>query len=308
MSSKQLMRLVVALVVALGLWAGFAFTRHARTDHDAGLSLARIDTSAVDTMAFVTGTDSIVAVRGPAGAWRVNGHPASTSMVNQALAALVDTANWSELAAQSRASQAAMGVSADSGQRVHITASRGPGLDLVTGHQTSDYSGIFVRRPADSAVYALHGPLSQAVGHSLSDWRDRTVTTVVPDSVARIEIEHRGAHYALIRSGTTWRLADGATADSAAVAQLLQRFHPLMATGFATAAQADSLHFGHPVARVRLYAGSASPVSALAFDSTNANVWVRADTGQTVYTLDTWTLGGLVPSEQSLRAGAAKAR
>jgi hypothetical protein len=308
MSGKQLTRLLVALVVAVALWGGFAFTRHARSDRDAGLALARIDTSAVDTMAFVRPPDTIVVVREADGGWQVNGFPAATSMVNQALAALVDTTNWSELAAESRASQVAMGVSADSGRRVRIAVKGGAGVSLITGHQTSDYTGVFVRRPADSAVYALHGPLSRALGHALADWRDKTVVAIAPDSVSRIEVEHRGQRYALVRAGAVWRFAGGAAADSTAVSQLLRRFHPLTATGFAGPADADSLHFDRPVARVRLFGGAATPAVTMAFDSTNAHVWVRTGGTGTVYALDTWTLDELVPAQKSLRAGAPKAR
>lgn len=308
MSAKQLTRLVVALVVALGLWGAFAFARRSHTDRDTGFALPTIDTSAVDTMAFLAGPDSIVAVRRPDAGWRVNGHPAATSMVDQALAALVDTSDWSELAAHSTASEAAMGVSADSGQRVRIAVKGGRGLDLVTGHHTGDGTGVFIRRPSDSAVYALHGPLSQAVGHTLTDWRDKTVVSVLPDSIRRVEIEHRGTHYALVRAGRDWRLTSGAVADSQAVAQLLGRFHPLSATGFATRAQADSLHFSHPVARVTMYAGRAAPVVDLAFDSTNAYAWARADSGATVYEIESWRLDELVPAEKTLRKGTTKAR
>lgn len=306
MTGRQLVRLAAALAVALALWGAFAFMRHARRDRAGGLALSGVDTAAVDTMAFVRGADSAIVVRGSGGRWRVNGFPADSSMVAQTLAAVADTANWSELAAESRASQAAMGVGADSGRRVRVVTTRGPGLDLIAGHQTTDNAAVFVRRPADSAVYALHGPLAQAFGHSLTEWRDKTVASIAPQAVQRMEVEHGKAAYALLRDAKGWKFASGERADSQVVEQLLERYHPLSAIGFANAAQADSLRTARPAARVRLIGGGNAALATLLIDSTKTDTWVRADSGSTLFQLGSWRLSQLVPAMKSLAAGAPK--
>ncbi len=306
MSNKQLVRLAGVLVVALALWGGFAFARHARRDTADGLVLPKVDTAAVDTIAFTQRGDSAVLVRHAAGVWRVNGFPAAAVPVEQLLRALVDTSNWSEMAAERRSSQPAMGVAADSGRHVRVAVKGGRGLRLVTGRSTSDAAGMYVRRAGDSVTYALHGPLAQSLAHGIGDWRDKTIASIPPDSVQRVEVTHGRDAYTLRRKGKGWALATGAAADSNAVQRLLGQLHPAIAMGFATAAVADSAHFARPTARVRVFGAGASPLVTLLFDSTSAHVLVRADTGTTVYTVEDWTLHEMAPTAKSLKVSTPK--
>lgn len=309
MSRKQLLRLVIVLVVVLIAWGVSAAVRHARTDQVDGLALPAIDTAAVDTMAFMGRTDTTVVARSPDGRWSVNGHPASASTVTSALQALVDTSTWSELAARSSSAHTAMGVTADSGTLVHVGVRNGAGFTLIAGHHTSTFGGVFVRRPADSAVYALHGPLTQVFDRTAEAWRDRTIASVIPDSVARIEIRRGKASYALVRSGRKWLTPSGAAADSNAVRDFLTRFSPLEAIGFATAAQADSLDFRRPFAEVRLFTGSGGkPSVLLRVDSAASGVWLRPDSSSTIYGIESWNLAGVVPTAKSLLHEPPKAR
>ncbi len=236
----------------------------------------------------------------------MNGFPAAAVPVDQLLRALVDTSNWSELAAEQRSSQAAMGVAADSGRHVRVVVKGGRGLRLITGHSTSDYSGMYVRPSADSVTYALHGPLAQALTHAIGDWRDKTIASIPPDSVQRVEVTHGRDAYSLRRKGRGWTLAGGAAADSAAVQRLLGQFHPAVAMGFATGAVADSAHFTRPTARVRVFGAGPSPLVTLLFDSTSAHTLVRADTGTTVYTVENWTLQEMAPTAKSLKASTPR--
>lgn len=300
MTAKQLRQLAGVLLAAVVLWVVVGLTHRTTGDATVGLALPKIDTAAVDTIAIVQAHDSVIVTRGAGAAWRVNGHPAAMATVQQMLAALVDTTNQSDLAAESRGSHAALGVSATTGQVVRVVASRGPGLDLIAGHNTSAYRGRYVRLARDSAVYALTGPLARAIGHALPDWRDHTILSVPPDSVRRIVLDHGRASLTVERAGTAWKLASGIAADSSAVAQWLAHFHPMSASGFATAAQADSARFAHPTARVRLYGTGEVPLADVLIDSTATHVWVRAGTGRSVYSVESWSLSDVVPPLSTL--------
>jgi hypothetical protein len=200
-------------------------------------------------------------------------------------------------------------VTADSGTLVHVGVRNGAGFTLIAGHHTSTFGGVFVRRPADSAVYALHGPLTQVFDRTAEAWRDRTIASVIPDSVARIEIRRGKASYALVRSGRKWLTPSGAAADSNAVRDFLTRFSPLEAIGFATAAQADSLDFRRPFAEVRLFTGSGGkPSVLLRVDSVASGVWLRPDSSSTIYGIESWNLAGVVPTAKSLLHEPPKAR
>ncbi|OYV66663.1 MAG: hypothetical protein B7Z72_10945 [Gemmatimonadetes bacterium 21-71-4] len=306
MTNKQLVRLAGLLAAVVVAWGVLALARRHGADRPEGLTLVRIDTAAVDTIAFTTAHDTAVLARSADGTWRVNGHRAMKGNVQQLLAALRDTTTWSELAAESRASHAAMGVSADSGQRVRIAGHGGPLLDLVTGHQTMDATGLYVRRSGSDPVYTLHGSLVAALTHALSEWRDKTIASVAPDSVEKIEVSRGREAYALVRAGKGWRLAGGAAADSSAVASLLNQYHPLAASGFATAAQADSASFVHPSARVRFFGKGATPLLDLAIDSTKSGVWARTGAKPSVFEFDFWQLVNVAPTKKSVTAGVKK--
>ncbi|MDE3152189.1 MAG: DUF4340 domain-containing protein [Gemmatimonadota bacterium] len=308
MTNKQLARLAGALAVALVLWGAFAFARRAGADHAAGFRLPAIDTAAVDTIAISKGADTALLARQPDGHWRVNGFAAAESNVDQLLRALRDTSNRSELAADRRSSDAAMGVSADSGRRVRVVVKGGTGLDLIAGHNTNDYLGVYVRPAGDSAVYALRGSLPSAMDRPLDDWRDKTVADVPPDSVQRVEVTRGRVTYALVRTGKRWHLATGAAADSGAVARLLAQYHPASAIGFAKGAQADSANFTRPTARVRVFTGGPNPAVDVAFDSTKDDLYARTQRGGTVYLLENWTLTQMAPTARSVEAATPKAR
>lgn len=301
MSPRQLTRLAALLAAALVLWGVLAIARRAPADAVPTLAMPRVDTAAVDTVVLTRHGDSARLVRVAAKQWQVNGHPAASDAVAGLLRGLADTTGWTEQVAESRTSQPRFGVSEDSGQHVRVVAHGRTVLDVVTGHQTADYGGIYLRRTGGDATYALHGGLAEAVTRGLDDWRDKHIVAVAPDSVATVTLERAGRSYTLHRSGPTWHFGSGGLADSSAVASLLSQFRDLSAVGFATPAQADSITFARTAPHVRLARANGTALASLAFDSTAGRVWARADSGGPVFELTTFTLGQLVPPDSTLR-------
>lgn len=310
MSTKQLIRLAVVLAVVLVAWGALSLARGSSADNGASFTLPTIDTASVDTIALSAPRDSEVLVRDAHGQWRVNDYPAAPALVSSLLKALDDTAARSELVAEQPASHAQLGVSADSGRHVRVVSGGRTVLDAITGKRTDDYSGVYVRLANANSVYALHGTLVEALSHHGVDaWRDKRIAALDPAQVATIAVRHGAHSYTLHRkTGGQWTFTSGRAADSAAVGRLLDAYHPLTASGFATAAQADSAHFTHPRLHAQLLGADDTPLVSLAFDSTASGVWARADSGGTVYRLDTWRLGQLLPAESSLRAQRSAAK
>ena len=116
---------------------------------------------------------------------------------------------------------------------------------------------------------------------SLDDWRDKRIVSIVPESVATATLE-RGAHTLTIRRGV---------GDTTKLNTLLGSYRDLRATGFA-----DSIS-AHPTMRARLTSKSGATLADLVFDSTASGVRARADSGGTIYRLDTWMLGQLLPAK-----------
>ncbi len=301
MSPKSLRRLATLLLVALVVWVVLALARRSGGDRPASLSLPKIDTAAVDTIALTGPRDTSIIARTTSGRWRVNGYPASLALVTELLTAFRDSSAWSELAAERRGSHERFGVAADSARRLRVTSHGRVLLDVLTGKRTADWGGFYVRRPTEDAVYAFHGALASALSRGPDDWRDKQIVAVTPASVDTIHIQRGARGYVVRRSGNGWAFAGGGAADSAAVADLLGAYQDLAATGFATRAEAAALPFSPPRRRAQLMAHDGRTLASLVFDSTATGVWIRADSGGTVFRTDAWTMNRLTPADSTLR-------
>ena len=272
MSRQQLIRILAFFGGALLLWGVLAIVRRPPSDRPERLALPKIDTNAVDTVAL----GPIVLTRSN-GSWRVNGHTTAPEAITELEKGLADTSATTELVAESKTSHDRLGVGADSGKHVRVIAHGKTVLDLIAGQRAQ----VYVRRANEDAVYALHGGIASSVSKTLDDWRDKHILSVVPDSVATATLQ-RGPHTLTIRRGV---------ADTTRLNTLLGSYRDLRAAGFA-----DSMS-AHPTMRARFTSKSGATLVNLVFDSTATGVYVRADSGGTVYRLDTWMLGQLLPAK-----------
>lgn len=301
MSPTMLKRLGIILGALVLLWGAFALAGRTRGDRQVGLERPKIDTAAVDTVLVMHAADTTHLARGARGAWTVNGHAAAGNLVSELLGAFADTAQSSELVAQSKTSHVRLGVTPDSGHQVRVISHGRTLLDLTAGKRTPDFTGVYVKMAGQDAVYTLrNGGLADAFTRPTDDWRDKRIVAVAPESVAVIELRRGARSYVLARDSTRWTLG-GAPADSIGAAGLLDQYRTLDASGFATPAQTDSADFAKADATVRLLRKDKTALATLTFDSTGSGVWVRADAGTTVFKLDAWRLAQLVPADSTLR-------
>ena len=305
MSPRQLARLALMLGALLLLWGAAALARRRASAAPAGerLALPRITRGEVDTVRIARAGDTTVLARRDSADWRVNGHPASATVIADLFAALADTAEPSELVAQQPGSQAGLGVDSAGGTRVTIL-NKGQGLvDLFAGHRTPDLDGGYFRKAGEAATWLLHGRLAELLARGSDEWRDRHIASAAPDSVGAIEIT-RGKRVYQVRKGERgWRLEpSGGVPDSAALAGLLAAYRDLQAEGFATPRQADSARFDHPDRRARLLRSAGTPLLTVAFDSTGSGFWVRVDSVPTVFRLESWSADRLTPPDSTLRS------
>ena len=306
MNARQLKQIAVGLAVLVVLWGGLKLFKKTSDTTTAKFVLPALTANDADTVKITGSSDTLVlAKRGP-DSWSVNGMDASLSAVNDLFQALkgIKTA---ELVAQSASSHKSLGVDAASGKRLAVIKSGKTLVDLVVGGHGPAFEGVYVRRPAEDAVYLLQGGLGNAVDKGLDDWRDRTVTKVDPDSVHEIDIRMKRGSYVLRRGAGAkgWQFASGAKADSEAVRRMLEQFRNLQAGGFPTKAQEDSIHFTHPTRRVVLR-GASHPLADLVLDSTADWWWVRNAGGGTIFRLETWRVPQLFPADSTLKPKPAK--
>ncbi|HEY7614342.1 MAG TPA: DUF4340 domain-containing protein [Gemmatimonadales bacterium] len=308
MSPKQLARLAMVLGALLLLWGAASLARRSGGTSDSDrFALGAIRRDSVDSIIIQHAADTARLARIDSAHWTVNGHRASSSGVQDILAALADTARRSELAGGRSASHAGFGVDSAKGTRIRIVSGDSTVADLVQGHRGPGLDGGYFRFAHDSAVYLVGGDLAQALEQTSDELRDKTIGGVSADSVARIEVTRGRRSYALRRDDKAWTLTPGGRADSNAVAELLSSYRQVEAAGFATKAQADSAQFGRPDRRVSVLRADGSPLLSLVFDSTATGFWARAAGDSTVYRLDTWSADRLVPSDSTLKPRGATA-
>jgi hypothetical protein len=299
MTPKQLLKAALALGILLLLWGATLLFKKTRADKPIGMRLPAIAATAVDTITISTPTDTIRLAR-LANGWTVNGNPASTPTVEEFFTALADTIEPSELVAENVASHQRLGVDSASGRRVVVRGGGQTKLDLFFGSHGPDFEGVYARRVGEVPVYLLHGDLPGTVDRRDEDWREKKIAAISPDTIARVEVTRGSRSYALTK-GKTWTFAGGAPVDSGTVVRLLENFRSLSATGFPTKHEADSARFAKKARRIKLLDASGHPLLALAFDSGSAGFLVRADSGSTLYRMDTWVVDQLTPADSLLK-------
>jgi hypothetical protein len=301
MSAKQLQAIATAVAVLLLLWGASELWTRRPDAIAANPRLPALSASDVDTVVITRKADTVLLVKQSAGAWTVNGYPASQTEIDDFFRAFRDSVRPG-LVAQSPSSFARMGVDSAAARLVRVVG-RGKTLaQIFVGGPGPGSDVAYVRLPGDVRIYQWPGRLPTVVGRPADDWRDRQIGAVVLDSIATVEIQRAGKRYTVRKRGTAWAFSSGAPADSAAVARFLEPFRSVSATGFATARQADSLRFARPARRVVLRDAGARALLALTFDSTASGYWVRTSEGGTVYHLDSWHVDQLTPAAAGLQS------
>jgi len=306
-SAKQLLRLAVLLAGLLLVWGAAALARRregARSEADA-FRAPHISRAGTDSVRLGRPGDTTVLVRKDRSTWTVNGHPAAAAGVADLFAAFSDSAAGSELVAQRRTSHASLGVDSAGGIRVRVIGGGRTLADLVVGHRSPDASGGYVRYADQEPTYLVHGRLVEVLSRRSDEWRDHRIAAVSADSVAAIEVSRGRRAYLLHRADSRWVMTPGGPADSAGVTDLLAAYQAVDASGFASAAQADSAHFTPPDRRTRLLRKDRTPLLTLVFDSTAGGFWVRPDSGTTIYRIEGFTADRLAPADSTLRARPA---
>jgi hypothetical protein len=265
------------------------------------LHLPKIDSTAIDTVVLSKGHDTARVVRVAPGQWRVNGYPAALDAISALERGLADTSASSEEVSENKASRAVFGVGADSGQHVRVLSRGRTIIDVITGRPTSEFGGLYVRPVDSDLVYALHGGLADALNRSVTDWRDRHIASVAPDSVSGIAVQRGDRSYTLRRDRGDWHFGTGGPADSSAVGTMLSQYRDLMTIGFARPGEADTAALARARTRVKLTNSRGTSLLSLRFDSATTRVWARADTGGPIFGLNIWSLPQLLPADSALK-------
>ncbi|MDH5282501.1 MAG: DUF4340 domain-containing protein [Gemmatimonadota bacterium] len=298
MTPDVLRRIAVVLGVALALWGAGYMWRQGHRDEPGTLRLPPVDTASVEEIALRRPTDTLVARRAPGG-WTVNGFPASAEQVAKLLAAYADSSIRTELVAESPASHARLGVDSAAGRRFTIAAGGTVVADFVLGNRGPDFEGTYLRARSDSAVYLLHGEITDVFLDALDAWREKRIVAVPAESIAAVEVAVGRASWRLARQDGRW-VSGGASADSVKVRRYLGQFEGLRASGFPDPAL-DPPRF-EPLARtVSVLGGAGAVLARLEFvDAGGGAFWVREAGQGVVYRLPSATVDLIAPARPDL--------
>jgi hypothetical protein len=300
MTLAQLKWIAGVVVALLVVWAGARLLRSGMDDRATGFRLTAVAADSADSV-VVTGAETILVAKGAGGTWTANGFAGGAAAVHEFFAALADTTP-AELVAQSAASFARLGMDSAAARRVRVWRGGQAVVDVLVSERGPDSRSAYARLPGDSAVYVLAGPLAAIARRQLDDWREKTIATVVPESVTVVELERRSRRVVLRKAEGGWLLGS-ARADSAAVQRLLERYRALSAAGFPTTGQRDSIFRGRLWRRALLRGAGGATLLALEFDSAAAGVWVRRPGAvrDSIYRINTWDADELVPVDSTFR-------
>ncbi len=301
MSSKQLIRIALALGAAVFLWGLAVILRGGSDDVERGELVSALVEEQVDRILIQGGSDTITVARdGPT--WRVNGFAADSTRIQEFFSAVVSAVEG-DLVAQSASSHARMGVDEASAKQVRVYQGEQAVVDLLVGNSGRTFRSNYVRVRGQDLVYLLEGELSTVFGRSLSDWRDKRILVVAASDIGGIAIERGDVNYRLRSDDAGWVFGNGDPADSAAVTGYREKFSPLLAQGtwFASPSQADSADFDSPD-RVLLLEGTAGDtLAALLFDEGGSGFWVREARGGTVFQLLQYKVNEITPTDDVFR-------
>jgi len=298
MSATQLRVIALALMLLISGWLGARLLSHKSDVIRGRLMLPPVKAEQTDSIVIRHGADTLRLVRAGT-AWTVNGYRAGREPVGQLFLAFIDT-TVPDLAAVSPSSFQRMGVDSSSGYWLRVWSGGQPTVKLVIGALAPQASSGYVRREGSDSILLWRGNLVDLARRQVNEWRDRQIGAVVPESVFSVTVTARRS-YGLRRSGTTWRFATGGAADSGRVAGLLALYRGFSASGFGTAAQADSGK--KPAARrtLALVGAGGAKLLELTFDSSSTGLWARRTGDDNVYRVDAWRLNSFVPPDSALR-------
>lgn len=302
MTPKTLIRVAVALGVALFLWGAAELLGGRGDEIETATVIAPLSRGTVEEIAFLSADDTVRLQRTDEG-WTVNGFDAAQSEVESLFDALEEAANG-ELVARSPSSHARMGVVDSAGVRLRITGGGDTLADVLVGKRSRAYQTRYVRREGDNRVFLIEGRLAGLVDRQVTDWRNKLIVNVEPDSVDRFTVARGKSRFTLVRTDSAWSFENGDPTDTARVRRTLEAYKGLSASGgsvFASPEQMDSIDFARPDRRTVLETAGGDTLAHLVFDSTSTGFWVRHDSGGTVYHVLTWKANDLAPSDSVMR-------
>ncbi len=299
MSRDRLKQIALGLGVLIFLWGAVEIFRGDFDQPTRDFRIPAVTAETTDSIAFRRAADTMVLVNHAGRGWTVNGYRVQPNLIPQFFDAMAE-APPGRLISQNPETHTRLEID-DTSARSLMVFGDGATVQLLVGKRGSNYQDVYVRRSGENEVYSVRAALATHVDRQLSEWRDRNIAAIAKDSVGSVEVLRAGERYSLERSDSAWVFADGAATDSSEVARFLTQFGALVATGFPTPAEADSISFASPERRTVLLGIAGDTLLDMAFDSVAGKYWARHTGDTTVFWFSSFLVDRLAPADSTLR-------
>ena len=203
----------------------------------------------------------------------------------------IDEDNVGNVVANNAENHRRMGLSLDSTWVLEIINVDNQQSTILVGNSGPTFPSVFTRLVDQNEVVVISGELRSAVTQSLTEWRDKTITTTDTAAVKSILLDYGDETYRLERSDTTW-VMNGETLDLAAMIGITAELSNMEASGFLDESQTPS-----DLNRRRIVAmdESGKLLNQLILSGEGTTRHVQSLNSEVIFEVPSWKFSRIVP-------------
>tara|TARA_B110000116_G_scaffold269345_1_gene285120 strand:- start:13177 stop:14103 length:927 start_codon:yes stop_codon:yes gene_type:complete len=295
MSKQTLNRIMKVFIGATLIWVLLSLLNN--QDQDSKSVSNRIkevftdfDSTTVKTLKITSPDGGITELTYLTDTWEVNGYASEEASLRKLWDA-IDEDNVGNVVANNAENHRRMGLSLDSTWVLEIINVDNQQSTILVGNSGPTFPSVFTRLVDQNEVVVISGELRSAVTQSLTEWRDKTITTTDTAAVKSILLDYGDETYRLERSDTTW-VMNGETLDLAAMIGITAELSNMEASGFLDESQTPS-----DLNRRRIVAmdESGKLLNQLILSGEGTTRHVQSLNSEVIFEVPSWKFSRIVP-------------
>ncbi len=295
MSKQTLNRIMKVFIGATLIWVLLILLNN--QDQDSKSVSNRIkevftdfDSTTVKTLKITSPDGGITELTYLTDTWEVNGYASEEASLRKLWDA-IDEDNVGNVVANNAENHRRMGLSLDSTWVLEIINVDNQQSTILVGNSGPTFPSVFTRLVDQNEVVVISGELRSAVTQSLTEWRDKTITTTDTAAVKSILLDYGDETYRLERSDTTW-VMNGETLDLAAMIGITAELSNMEASGFLDESQTPS-----DLNRRRIVAmdESGKLLNQLILSGEGTTRHVQSLNSEVIFEVPSWKFSRIVP-------------
>ena len=295
MSKQTLNRIMKVFIGATLIWVLLSLLNN--QDQDSQSVSNRIkevftdfDSTTVKTLKITSPDGGITELTYLTDTWEVNGYASEEASLRKLWDA-IDEDNVGNVVANNAENHRRMGLSLDSTWVLEIINVDNQQSTILVGNSGPTFPSVFTRLVDQNEVVVISGELRSAVTQSLTEWRDKTITTTDTAAVKSILLDYGDETYRLERSDTTW-VMNGETLDLAAMIGITAELSNMEASGFLDESQTPS-----DLNRRRIVAmdESGKLLNQLILSGEGTTRHVQSLNSEVIFEVPSWKFSRIVP-------------